>query len=343
MQTEQKTIGSSVIVIAAVIVVFAGVKSAVPIIVPFLLSLFLAIILMPMLQFLIDRRVPRPLALIVLISILVLLFSLVGMLVGNALNDFTLRLPEYEASLRERLGGTFEWLGSKGVHLPKSNIMEALDPGMLFGYMTGALKGFGSVLTNGLVILLTTVFMMLEGVDFKEKIAYLYAQKHSDGKEHLTQIPEKINHYMALKAAVSFGTGFSVYVMLWLFGLDYPVLWGVIAFLLNFIPNIGSIIAAVPAVLLATVQLDLMSAVWIAAGYVAINTLVGSVIEPKIMGRGLDLSTLVVFLSLLFWGWLLGPVGMLLSIPLTIMVKIILDANESTRWAAVLLGEKVRS
>lgn len=343
MQSQQRTLGSSVMIMAAVIIVFAGVKAAVPIIVPFLLSLFIAIILMPMLQFLIGRRVPKPLALLLLVSGLVILFSLVGMLVGNALNDFSLHLPEYEASLRQRLGGTFEWLSGKGIHLPKSNIMEALDPGVLFGYMTGALKGFGSVLTNGFVILLTTVFMMLEGVEFKEKIAYLYAKRHSDGKEHLTQILEKINHYMALKTAMSFATGFSVYIMLTIFGLDYPVLWGVIAFLLNFIPNIGSIIAAVPAVLLATIQLDLMSALWIAVGYIAINTLVGSVVEPKVMGKGLDLSTLVVFLSLLFWGWLLGPVGMLLSIPLTIMVKIVLDANESTRWAAILLGERIPS
>lgn len=341
MHSRQKTMGSGVMVMAAVIIVLAGVKAAVSIIVPFLLSLFIAIILMPILQFLITRRVPKPLALLLLIAGLVILFSLVGMLVGHALNDFSLHLSEYDASLRQRMGGTFEWLNGMGIHLPKSNIIEVLDPGVLFAYMTGALKGFGSVLTNGLVILLTTVFMMLEGVDFKEKIAYLYAQRASGDKEQLTQIFKKINHYMALKAVMSFATGFIVYIMLVIFGLDYPVLWGVIAFLLNFIPNIGSIIAAVPAVLLAMIQLDLISAFWIAVGYIAINTLVGSIVEPKVMGKGLDLSTLVVFLSLLFWGWLLGPVGMLLSIPLTIMVKIVLDANESTRWAAILLGERV--
>ena len=337
MEAQQRTMGSGIIIMAAVIIVFAGVKVAVSIIVPFLLSLFIAIILMPMLQFLIAKHVPKLLALLLLVIGLVFLFMMVGMLVGHALNDFSGHLPEYDASLRERMASTIAWLNGKGIHLPESNMIETLDPGVLFSYMTGALKGFGSVLTNGLVILLTTIFMMLEGIEFKQKIAYLYAQKDAAGKERMTQIFEKINHYMALKAVMSFATGFIVYIMLIIFGLDYPVLWGVIAFLLNFIPNIGSIIAAVPAVLLAMIQL----AFWIAMGYIAINTLVGSIVEPKVMGKGLDLSTLVVFLSLLFWGWLLGPVGMLLSIPLTIMVKIVLDANESTRWAAILLGERI--
>jgi AI-2 transport protein TqsA len=335
---QTNRIGQTVLILAAVVIVLAGVKAAGSIIIPFLLSLFIAIVLMPLLQFLIARKIPMALAMLLIMGILLLGFTLFGIIVGHAVNDFIGNLPEYQAHLRGRLEGVFEWLQSKGVGLPEKNLSQLLDPAFVFTYMTGALKGFGSMLTNGFVILLMTLFMMFEGVAYRQKIAYIYRKNHVDGQRHLNEILEKINHYMALKALISAGTGFLVYLLLRLFGLDYPVLWAVLAFLLNFIPNIGSIMAAVPAVLLAVVQLDLLSAVWIALGYVVINTLVGSVIEPKVMGRGLDLSTLVVFLSLIFWGWLLGPVGMLLSIPLTIMVKIVMDADESTRWIAVLLG-----
>ncbi|WP_345984904.1 AI-2E family transporter [Sulfurimonas sp. HSL-1656] len=330
--------GNVFIILAAVVIVFAGVKAASAIIIPFLLSLFIAIILMPLLHFLMARKIPMALAMLMLIGVLLLFFVLFGVIVGHATNDFIGNLPGYEADLRSRLGGVAGWLTEQGMALPEKNLQTLLDPGAVFTYMTGALKGFGSILTNGFVILLTTVFMLLEGVAYRNKIAFIYRRNHSEGEKHLNEILAKINHYMALKALISAGTGFLVYLLLLLFGLDYPVLWGVVAFLLNFIPNIGSIMAAVPAVLLALIQLDAASAFWIAAGYVVINVLVGSVIEPKVMGRGLDLSTLVVFLSLIFWGWLLGPVGMLLSIPLTIMVKIVFDSEESTRWIAVLLG-----
>ena len=132
--------------------------------------------------------------------------------------------------------------------------------------------------------------------------------------------------------------GVAVWLWLWLLGVDYPILWSLLAFLLNYVPNIGSIIAAVPAVLLALVQLGPGSALWAAAGYLATNVVFGNILEPRFMGRGVGLSPLVVFLSLIFWGWVLGPVGMFLSVPLTITAKIALAASDDTRWAAVLLG-----
>ncbi|MBA7685918.1 AI-2 transport protein TqsA [subsurface metagenome] len=143
---------------------------------------------------------------------------------------------------------------------------------------------------------------------------------------------------MAIKTLVSLATGVLVTIWIAIIGVDYPLLWGLLAFALNYVPNIGSIIAAIPVVLLATIQLGIIQAVAVAIGYLAVNLVMGNVIEPRFMGRGLGLSTLVVFLSLIFWGWILGPVGMLLSVPLTITAKIALDSSEETRWIGVLLG-----
>jgi AI-2 transport protein TqsA len=149
-----------------------------------------------------------------------------------------------------------------------------------------------------------------------------------------------VKHYMAIKTLISLATGTFVAILLAIIGVNYAILWGLLAFALNYVPNIGSIIAAVPAVLLAIVQLGVLKALVVAAGYVGINIIMGNFLEPRFMGRGLGLSTLVVFLSLLFWGWVLGPVGMLLSVPLTMTAKIALESRDDTRWIAVLLGPK---
>jgi AI-2 transport protein TqsA len=225
------------------------------------------------------------------------------------------------------------------MEVSKEHIVGILDPKVMMRYAAVTLSNTMSVLTNSLIILLTVIFIMLEASQFASKIRHIGGNE--EALEHFNDIIDKIKSYMGLKALISAATGAVIAIFLAIMGVDYPILWGTVAFMLNFIPNIGSLIAAVPEVLLALIQLDWMQALIVAAGYVAVNTLIGSVIEPKVMGRGLGLSTLVVFLSLIFWGALLGPVGMLLSIPLTIMVKIALASQPNTKWIAILLDSKV--
>ena len=149
---------------------------------------------------------------------------------------------------------------------------------------------------------------------------------------------ESFNRYLALKTLFSLATGVVIGIWLAVLGVDFALLWGLLAFLLNFVPNIGSIIAAIPAIFLAFIQLGWGPALLTCLGYIVVNVVFGSILEPKFMGRRLGLSTLVVFLSLVFWGWVLGPVGMVLSVPLTMIVKIAMESNEDTRWIAILLG-----
>lgn len=161
---------------------------------------------------------------------------------------------------------------------------------------------------------------------------------HTSELDKYSLIINGVNRYLGIKTLTSLVTGIVIAVWLAIQGVDFPVMWGVFAFMLNYIPNIGSIIAAVPAVLLALIQLGPLPAGMAAIGFLVVNILVGSVIEPKVMGQGIGLSVLVVFLSLAFWGWVLGPVGMLLSVPLTMAVKIALSGRESTKWLSILLG-----
>ncbi|TNG02122.1 MAG: AI-2E family transporter [Gammaproteobacteria bacterium] len=332
--------GSRLLILsAAFVIVVAGIKAASPIMVPFLLSVFIAIISAPAMFFLKNKGLPSGLALVLVIVIVLFVLFLVGVLIGNSVDDFTKSLPQYQARLQIQLHSVVALLSRVGIELSASMLEEYFDPSVIMRLVANALSGLGGVFTNGFLILLTVSFMLLEASSFPAKLHKALDDPDSSlgSFDHFL---ETVKRYMVIKTWVSLGTGLIVWLALALIGIDYPLLWGVLAFLLNYVPNIGSIIAAVPAVLLAIVQLGWGYALLTAGVYVAVNVIVGNFIEPKFMGRGLGLSTLVVFLSLIFWGWVLGPVGMLLSIPLTMTLKIALDSNHDTRWIAILLDSE---
>lgn len=148
-----------------------------------------------------------------------------------------------------------------------------------------------------------------------------------------------VQHYLGLKSLVSLITAIMAVVILWLFGIHFAILWGLLTFFLNFIPNIGSFIATFPPVAVALFQTGSPGKALVIAALLSIVQLgVGNFLEPKLMGRGLDLSPLVVLLALLFWGWLWGLVGMLLAVPLTAAVKIAMEQIDETRTLAVLMS-----
>jgi len=333
---KDTNIGYYFLVMASVVIVLAGVKSASAIIIPFLLSLFLAIILSPMYNFFRKKSLPDWLALTLVITLFVILLALVAKLIGSSAHEFRSNVDLYVEKLTVYYLYVKDFFAKIGIEIPFDEISNMINTKQIMNFSTGILQSVSSLFTNGFIILLTVAFMLLESKNFTKKIEF--ASEQSGVINHIDSISSQIKEYMVLKAIISLFTGLIVWIALLLIGTDYPFLWATLAFMLNFIPNIGSIIAAVPAVLLTLVQLGVFNSLIVALIYIVVNVVMGSIVEPKIMGKGLGLSTLVVFLSLLFWGWLLGMVGMLLSIPLTIMVKIVLDANENTRWIAVLLG-----
>jgi predicted PurR-regulated permease PerM len=340
---KQEKIGYYFIVVASLIIILAGLKSASTLIIPFLLSLFIAIILEPSYSYLKSKKFPDIIALGIVILSFIFFLSLIGSLIGTSVHDFSSNIDNYTLKLNAYYLNIAQYANGFGFTLPLEEFHTLVNSKQVMLMASSFIKSIGSMFTNGFVIILTVAFMLLESQSFASKIVYLDTKKET--AEHINTIFSKIKEYMMLKALISFLTGVVVWIVLSIVGTDYSFLWAVLAFLLNFIPNIGSIIAAVPAVLITLVQLGSISALLVSSFYIAINVIIGSIIEPKVMGRGLGLSTLVVFLSLLFWGWLLGMIGMLLSIPLTIMAKIVLQENPSTKWIAVLLdqGENIKT
>jgi predicted PurR-regulated permease PerM len=325
------------VTLACLVIVLAGVKTATNVIVPFLLSIFIAIICNPLVNLLMRFKFPRGLAITMVVVFIVILGFSLATLVGNSLNQLSALLPEYREQLKQHFTWLIEQLNQYNIQLSSAMMLESFDPGAAMGMATRMLTSLGNVLANVFLILLTVIFMLLESSSLPKKLHFAF----DDPDMRLKQIDRflsSVNHYLAIKTLVSLATGILVSVMLWAFGLDFYLLWGVLAFLLNYIPNIGSIIAAVPAMSLAVLQLGFPSAGAIGLGFMLINTIMGNVVEPRYMGRGLGLSTLVVFLSLIFWGWLLGTVGMLLSVPLTMILKIALENSSEGHWFSVLLS-----
>ena len=209
----------------------------------------------------------------------------------------------------------------------------------LFHFL-GSLAGeLSYVASTAFIVMLLVVFMLIETANIPKKLVDVLGQRRFTST-HIEGVIRDIRSYMVIKTQMSILIGVSVTVLLMATKVDYPLLWGFVAFLLNYIPNIGSVVAAIPPIVLATVNQGFAIGCIDCAAITALNCTVGYVLEPKLLGRGLGLSPLIVLMSLIFFGWLLGPVGMFLSPPLAVVMKIIFQAFPETRWIAALMANK---
>ncbi len=322
---------------ACFVIIIAGMRFASSILVPFLLSLFIAKICTPFLFWMQKKRTPKVLAIVVIFVAIIGIGWLLLIFVSSSLNGFSKALPAYQKGLAAKTASLVSWLQGHGVEISSQLVIDYFNPQKAMNMVAVTLNGLRAVLTNFLLIMLTVLFILLEASGFPQKLrAALHDPDESLAR--ISKITESVNRYLLMKTMFSLLTGILIWIWLLILGVDFPLLWGLLAFLLNFVPTIGSLLAAIPAVLLALIQLGGSSALFTCLGYLVVNVSIGSIMEPRLMGHGLGLSTLVVFLSLIFWGWVLGPVGMLLSIPLTMTVKIALESDEESRWLGIMLG-----
>jgi predicted PurR-regulated permease PerM len=248
-----------------------------------------------------------------------------------------LAFPRYQAQFLVLQESMMDQLRQRGLDLHLSLDNTWISPARAMDFASGALVGLAGFMSGVALVLLITIFILIEANGFPAKIRTALRLPNLD-LSRFTKIADEIQQYLAMKTVISLATGALVGGWVWILGLDFPIFWGLLAFLLNYVPNVGSILAAIPPVLLALVQLGPKGAALAGAGYVVVNMVLGNLIEPNLMGRRLGLSPLVVMLSLVFWGWIWGAIGMLLSVPLTMIIRIMLENTEEHRWIAVLLG-----
>mgnify|MGYP005994140173 FL=1 len=331
------TANSFLVSAAAFVIIVAGMKASAQLLMPFLLAIFIAVLCAPLMIWLRSKKVPPTIAVLLVVTLLSLLVITFSTVIGSSLSAFYQDLPTYEKKFQQQEQAAVVWLQGMGLDVGDTLLMDYIDPGAAMKMVAKVFSGLGGVLTNTFLILFSVIFILLEASGLPDKVRRALGNK-TLALDHFKYFSDSVQRYLFIKTLVSIATGLCAGIALALLGVDYAILWGLIAFMLNYIPNIGSIIAAVPPMLIAMIQLGPMTSLVIAFIYMIINTLFGSIVEPRYLGRSLGLSTLVVFVSLIFWGWVFGPVGMLLSIPLTMVVKIGLENSQKNRWLAVLLG-----
>jgi len=340
MSTSSRGFGSqSLLTLAALVIIVAGLRQADTLLPPFLVAVLMSVLVAPVVLWLEERRVPAPLA--VTIALVFVFAALVGFgaLLTTAFAGYEEALPGYRSAMAERTTSGLAWAREHGVEIESSQIAAILHPERFLELSMNFLGGLVGAASNTALVLLTMMFVLLEATTFPKKIRIAIDDPGDDLGQWKSMLLE-IQRYLAIKTIVSLITGATATLLLWALGVDFPLLWGMVAFLLNYIPTVGSIIASIPAVITAVIQPDLGIGVaaLVGFGYVVINTVFGSIIEPQLMGRRLGLSPLVVFVSLAFWLWVWGPMGGLLSVPLTIVVRLVLERSEELHWVSVLLG-----
>jgi AI-2 transport protein TqsA len=331
-------------IMALVVVVVGGLKVAAPILLPFALALFLAVLTLPIVVFLQRFRVPGPLAIFLAVMVDLAVFGLVILLASQSIADFQDRLPRYADRLTDLWRvwilslETTELPGAGNLASYLTTEAFAFRPDQIVGAVQGTVTRAVGVASFTFLVFLILVFTLAEATVFPAKFRAILGRERGHSSR-LTKVISEVQEYLVIKTFISLATGILLGSWCWVMGLDFPVLLGIIAFLLNYVPTIGSILAGVPAVLLGLILYSPGTAVVVGLGYVAVNLVFGNLIEPNLMGRRLGLSTLVVILSLIFWGWVWGPVGALLAVPLTMVVKIMLENTSDLRWMAVLLDK----
>lgn len=328
------------IVGAAIAVVVGIMKLAAPLLAPILLAIFIAVVATPPLAWLRRKGMPKWLALGIVAFILLDLGSLLALMTTGALEGFRESMPTYQERfmlLSQEFGG---WLERVGVDNSTAAVPDLLDPNKVMVGVRLLLANASGAFMSMLLVLLTVIFILLEVRSMPAKLRAAF-NITDEGEARIARLLAAINHYMRIKTLTSLATAACIWLMLWTLGIDFAPLWAVLAFFLNFVPVVGNIIMMIPATLLALVSAGISTTLAVAAGYLVVNTVIGNVIEPRIMGKGLGISTLAVFIALLFWGWLFGAVGMFLAVPLTAAVIIGLDASPHTRPIAILLGPEL--
>lgn len=350
--------GARIILLAAsLMVTIGGLKLGAPVLVPFFLAMFLAIISFPLLFWLKSKMVPTAVAISLAVLANLAIATFIVLLAIQSVSNFQERAPRYVSKFENLVKEIQSGLQEGTIPGADYFSVELIDPGAVLGMAQDTLGQIMGVVSNGFLVVLIMIFVLGEATTFPKKLQFIMGRRGDSDADpgRFQKITREVVQYLAIKTLVSLGTGLIVGVGVAILGLDFPVLWGLMAFAFNYIPTIGSVLAAIPAIALAIVQpgsdammssaiepglmIDWGRVVGVACIYVGTNVVFGNFLEPMLMGRRLGLSTLVVILSLIFWGWVWGPIGMLLSVPMTMIIKIMLENTPDLRWVAILLSQ----
>ena len=322
---------------AVFVIVIAGLKVASEIVIILLLAIFISSLLSAFLTFLNKKRIPKLISYSFLTLLFVVFVSLITYLVNTSLASFVSALPIYEEKIKNLTLLTFSYLDTYNIKVNKDEILKLLDFNYLFTFTKDIISNLGVILSKLLLITIGVAFILSESKLFNKKLKVIF-KNDTQKLVSFNLFSHNLQKYFAVKTFTSFLTGLLIYFVLLFFGIQYALLWAFVAFLFNFIPVVGSIVASLPAVLIALVSGNIEMTLWLIIIYVVINISISNILEPKFMGTHLNLSPMIIFFSLIFWGWVLGIVGMFLAVPITMTIKIAFESSENTKWIGILLS-----
>ncbi len=339
-RSDQNPGANVLFVLACLVVVVYGMRLAAPILLPAALALFLTVLSLPVMLWLRERRVPSWIATALTVLLNVGVIGLLVMIVSQSVSELQAQLPRYIRLFQELQASWFGFIESRtDIVVSEVLSVDLVDPAAFIDFARGAVGRVAQFVSMTFLVFLIMAFMLSEAMVFPAKFRYI-SPPEARNQERLQKVVTEVQTYLGIKTVVSLATGLILGAWAWVTGLDFPILLGLVAFLMNYVPTVGSILAALPALFLSLILVGTIGhALLVLLGYVVVNTVFGNILEPTLMGRRLGLSTLVVILSLLFWGWAWGPLGALLSVPLTVVVKIWLENTKDLRWVAILLDK----
>lgn len=327
----------AVLTLAGIGVILALLRMSAAIVEPILLSLFIVAIASPALQGMRRRGISTGVSVFIGFGLVIIILGGISILLSGALSHLNEALPQYHEQLVLRTEKVDAWFAARGIDLHKGGVLHHFSPERLVVLVESIIAHLGSVLSNALLILFIVIFMLAEASHFPRKVSAMLGTGR-DSAQTIARLLSDMKRYASTKAVVSAATGVLIWIGLRLMKIDYAELWAFLAFMLNFIPNVGSILAAVPAVLMAALQGSPLYVLAVVGLYLVVNVVIGNLVEPMLVGRRIGLSAVTVLLSLVFWGWMFGIVGMLLSVPLSMVVKAFAEAYPPTRWLSILMG-----
>ncbi|WP_236847188.1 AI-2E family transporter [Campylobacter lanienae] len=327
----------NLVAVASFVIIIGGLSLASSIVVPFLLAVFIAIIVYPILEMMSKIHINRFFAFIILIGICGSGLWFLGNVIAGAIVKFSTDLPLYKAKIDIFIDNLIIYAKDQADIDISNNLLSFINLDKLIITTSNLLLQTGSLVTQSFLVFLLLAFILFESQIFKQKVEY-FAIKDPSALHIANTFISNLKRYLAIKTISSIATGVIVWGFLILFDVPHALLWAVLAFILNYIPTIGSIIAAIPAILVSLAVNNISATLWLTLIYLIVNISIGNFIEPRFLGKGLGISTLVVILSLLFWGFIFGIGGMFLAVPLTMSIKIALDANPRTKFISILLS-----
>lgn len=344
LTTGPQPVYRALITAASLMIVLAGLYFGAAFFVPVVVAFFLAVLSYPMMRFLVSKGVPHTVAMLLIVALNFAVLLGLGNVANNLLASFQGHIPRYVQELHKLIMDGAQWLETKGVKDAPELVEKYMDWPEIFRVATSlnlmdVLHALAAAVKEIALILILLVFILGEARGIGSRVQAVQQAGGPDLTKLLDSASD-IQKYLGIKTIISAIGGILCGIWCWGLGLEYALLWGILAFVLHFIPAFGAIIAGIVPTFLALVQFGPGCALAVAIGYLIINFALGNLIEPTMMGRRFGVSPLVILLSVLFWGMLWGAVGMFLAVPLTIMIKVMLENTDEFRWLGVAMSKK---